>query len=137
MYHLDSDICIELMRGRLPYAYELMRQNDPSLFAIPAIVEAELRTGAAKSAHPRKNLALLERFLAPFSRIPFDSECAATYATIRSYLEKKGCKIGPNDLLIAATAVTHGAVLVSNNAREFSRIPTLRLESWTEMDIDE
>ena len=135
MYYLDSDICIELMKGRLPYAYELMRKSDPALFAIPAIVEAELRTGAAKSDRPRKNLALLERFLAPFARIPFDSECAATYAVIRSQLESEGRKIGPNDLLIAATALAHGAVLVSNNAREFSRIPTLHLESWAEVEL--
>lgn len=135
MYYLDSDICIELMKGRLPYAYDLMSKSDPSLFAIPAIVEAELRTGAAKSDHPQKNLALLERFLAPFERVPFTSECAATYAVIRSQLESEGRKIGPNDLLIAATALTHGAVLVSNNTREFSRIPTLHLESWGEVDI--
>lgn len=135
MYYLDSDICIELMKGRLPYAYNLMSKSDPALFAIPAIVEAELRTGAAKSDHPQKNLALLERFLVPFERIPFTSECAATYAVIRSRLESEGRKIGPNDLLIAATALTHGAVLVSNNTREFSRIPTLHLESWAEMEL--
>lgn len=130
MYYLDSDVCINLMRGKMPEAYELMRNSDPALFAVPAIVEAELRTGAAKSDHPDKNLMVLERFLSPLSRVPFDSSCAIAYGSIRSFLEQSGNKIGPNDLLIAATAQANNAVLVTGNAREFSRIPTLQIESW-------
>lgn len=132
MYFLDSDICIDLLRGSLPIAYDLMRRSDPALFAVPAIVEAELRLGAEKSDHPRKNRMLVERFLMPFERIPFDSECAVAYARIRASLECRGLPIGPNDLLIAATALSRGAVLVTGNTREFSRIEGLSIESWTE-----
>ena len=70
MYFLDSDVCINLLRGRLPLARQLMRQSDPRLFGIPAVVEAELRTGARKSVRAQENQLLLERFLDPFARIP-------------------------------------------------------------------
>ncbi len=132
MYYLDSDICIHLMRGNLPIAYDLMSKSDPSLFAVPAIVEAELRTGTAKSDHPKKNLLLLERFLAPFARIAFDSSCAVAYGKIRAHLEEKGQKIGPNDMLIAAITQANNAVLVTGNVREFSRVPNLSIENWSE-----
>ena len=135
MYLLDSDICIEFLRGKLPKAYELMRASNPSLFGIPAIVEAELRTGAYKSERQQENLLLLERFLSPFSIIPFDSKCAVAYGKIRARLEADGTRIGPNDLLIAATAMANEAVLVSSNTREFSRVPGLELEDWAEVEI--
>ena len=123
------------MRGKLPTGYEVMRNNDPQLFGIPTIVEAELRTGVLKSEKPRTNRLLLESFLAPFRIIPFDSRCAIEYARIRASLEAAGQKIGPNDTLIAATAIAHGAVLVTNNTREFERIEGLDLESWHEIEL--
>lgn len=135
MYLLDSCICIDFMRGKLPTGYEVMRNNDPQLFGIPTIVEAELRTGVLKSEKPRTNRLLLESFLAPFRIIPFDSRCAIEYARIRASLEAAGQKIGPNDTLIAATAIAHGAVLVTNNTREFERIEGLDLESWHEIEL--
>ena len=133
MYLLDSCVCIDLMRGKLPIAYDLMRKSDPKLFGIPAIVVAELRFGAEKSANPKRNHLLCERFLAPFEIIPFDALCAAAYGPIRNQLREEGCLIGPNDLLIAATAVARQATLVSNNDREFTRVKGLRVESWHEM----
>ena len=135
MYLLDSCICIDFMRGKLPTGYEVMRNNDPQLFGIPTIVEAELRTGVLKSEKPRTNRLLLESFLAPFRIIPFDSRCAIEYARIRASLEAAGQIIGPNDTLIAATAIAHGAVLVTNNTREFERIEGLDLESWHEIEL--
>lgn len=132
MYLLDSDICIELMRGNLPIAFELMSHSDPKLFGIPSIVEGELRTGALKSDHPKKNMLLLERFLSPFQSIAFDNKCAIAYSKIRSSLESQGAKIGPNDTLIAATALANGATLVTHNTREFKRVANLELEDWSE-----
>ncbi len=132
MYLLDSDICIELMRGNLPIAFKLMSNSDPQLFGIPCIVEAELRTGALKSDHPKKNLLMLERFLSPFQLVPFDSKCAVAYAKVRSQLESEGNKIGPNDTLIAATTIANNAVLVTHNVREFKRVSSLELEDWAE-----
>lgn len=135
MYLLDSCICIDFMRGRLPYGYEVLKGGDPRLYAVPAIVEAELRTGAEKSKDPAKNRRVLETFLLPFKIIPFDSRCALKYAFLRSRLEAEGRKIGPNDMLIAATALAYDAVLVSNNDREFKRVPGLTIESWYEEDL--
>ena len=135
MYLLDSCVCIDLMRGKLPYAYELMRASDPKLFAVPAIVVAELHFGAEKSANPQKNRMLTERFLAPFDIVPFDAKCAHAYGVIRNQLREDRCLIGPNDLLIAATAVANQAMLVSNNDNEFKRVKGLRLESWYEVEF--
>lgn len=136
MFFLDSDICINLMRGKLPTTYNHIRNNSPEIFGIPAAVEAELRCGATKSNQPVENLLLLERFLAPFASVPFDRQCAIAYGHIRANLEQRGMKIGPNDLFIAATAVAHGAVLVTGNTREFDRVDGLVAESWDEVEID-
>ncbi len=135
MFFLDSDICINLMRGKLPTTYGHIRQSSPELFGIPAVVEAELRCGAVKSDAPGKSLLLLERFLAPFASIPFDRQCAIAYAHIRADLERRGKKIGPNDMLIAATAVAHGAVLVTDNVHEFGRVNGLMVESWEDVEL--
>ena len=137
MYLLDSCICIDLMRGKLPYAYDLMRASDPKLFAVPAIVVAELSYGVEKSSNPERNRLLTERFLAPYEVIPFDNACALAYGTIRNQLRMEGCTIGPNDLFIAATAIARQATLVTNNVREFQRVRGLHVESWYEVELDE
>ena len=135
MFVLDSCICIDLMRGNLPYAYKLMRKNDPSMFKIPAVVAAELYFGAENSERPSENYLKVEQFLQPFEILPFDDLCARAYAPVRKALYAQGKPIGPNDLLIAATAIAHQAALVSNNDREFARIEGLRLENWYEFSL--
>lgn len=135
MYLFDSDTCIEMLRGRMPATVRLMRESASDLFGVPTIVEAELRLGARRSRNPEANRLLLERFLAPLAAVPFTSQCAMAYADIRADLQSRGCLIGPNDLLIAATAKANEAVLVSNNVREFSRVRGLSLESWCEVDF--
>lgn len=134
MYLLDSCICIDFMRGRLPYAYDLMRNSDPRLFKIPAIVEGELRVGVEKSTQPKKARWIVDEFMLPFEVLPFDSRCAHEYSRIRSSLERADKRIGHNDLLIAATALANNAVLVTNNVDEFKRVPGLSLECWYEME---
>lgn len=135
MYLLDSDICINLLRGKLPHTLELMRKSDPRIFGIPAVVEGELRTGALKSANPQKNRQLIENFLAPYKSIPFDQAASIAYSEIRAALERQGNAIGPNDPLIAATAVANGATLVTGNLREFCRVDGLAIENWEEADL--
>ncbi len=135
MYLIDSCVCIDLMRGKLPTVYKIMRESDPRLFAVPAIVVSELYFGIEKSANPAKNLLITERFLAPFAVVPFDGNCAKAYGAIRNQLRKEGQLIGFNDLFIAATAIAHQASLVTSNVREFKRIKGLRVEDWAESDI--
>jgi tRNA(fMet)-specific endonuclease VapC len=72
----------------------------------------------------------LEAGLGHIQRVPFDSAAAITAAHIRIELEKRGSTIGPLDMLIAGTAVSRGAALVTNNAAEFSRVPGLRVQDW-------
>lgn len=135
MYFLDTDTCIEILRGKLPYAHKRMRESSPELFGIPAIVVAELRLGAQNSRDPEEGNRAVDSFLRPFHVIPFDEPCAFHYADIRHDLQKQGTMIGANDLLIAATALAHGAVLVTNNTREFLRVKGLHIESWAEIDL--
>ena len=134
MYFFDSNIIIEFLRGRLPYALELLNNTDTRLVKIPAMVEAELLLGAAKSAKPERNRLAVETLLCNFEVVPFDSRCAHIYAQVRSELERAGKIIGPNDLTIAATVLAHDGTLATNNVREFKRIPQLKLLSLAEGD---
>jgi tRNA(fMet)-specific endonuclease VapC len=79
-----------------------------------------------------KNRKALGMFLAPLQILPFDGECLWFYAEIRASLEKNGLSIGPMDTLIAAQALSIDGTLVTNNLKEFSRVPKLKLENWLE-----
>lgn len=135
MYALDTCICIDFLRGKMPYAYEMFKRTDPRLFAIPSIVEAELLLGAEKSANPGRRRQAVEEFLLPFQILPFDHRCAYIYAQLRGQLEREGHPIGANDLIVAATALANQCTLVTNNVDEFKRVPGLPLESWYEMNL--
>lgn len=135
MYLLDTNVLIDLSHGKLNTGYDLMRQSDASLFKVPAIVKAELLLGAAKSQRPEQTRFRLESLLLPFEILPFDDRCADFYVKIRAALEAQGKTIGANDYIIAATALAHSAVLVTNNVKEFQRVPGLALESWEEVDF--
>lgn len=137
MYVFDTNIVIEFLRGRLPGALELLRNTDCRLIKIPAIVEAELLLGAHKSRDPEKGERAVESLLCNYEVLPFDSACAHAYARIRADLERSGQVIGPNDLIIAATALAHDAILATNNVREFQRVPNLRIMALAEVELSE
>ena len=84
------------------------------------------------SSNPARNEQSLLRFLLPLSILPFGPAEASEYGEIRTYLQKQGTPIGPMDTLIAAHARSEGLILVTNNIREFERVPDLELENWTE-----
>ena len=84
--------------------------------------------GAFRSKRQTQNLERTNAFLAGFQSLPFGDEAACRHALIRAELRTKGYLIGPNDLLIAATALAHGAILVTHNSAEFSRVPGLLIE---------
>ncbi len=97
-----------------------------------AITLAELRCGIAASQRRAVNLAKLELFLAIFEIAPFDAPAATAYGSLRAQLQARGTPIGPLDTLIAAHALALGATVVTNNVREFGRVPGLKVENWLE-----
>jgi tRNA(fMet)-specific endonuclease VapC len=127
---LDTDICIYAMKQNAKVLDRLLSRNRADV-AVSVITEAELRTGAAKSASPVKTAHLVENFLLALAVVDFTSSDATTYAHLRAKLERAGTPIGPLDTLIAAQAVSRKLVLVTNNEREFGRVPGLRLENWS------
>jgi tRNA(fMet)-specific endonuclease VapC len=129
-YLLDTNACIRLLNGTSPTLVARMSCSDPTQISLCSVVRGELLYGARKSARPADNLRLLESFFEPLGSLPFDDASADRYGVIRAELERSGTPIGPNDLMIAATALAHGAILVTNNVKEFSRVAGLRLEDW-------
>jgi tRNA(fMet)-specific endonuclease VapC len=105
--------------------------HNPDTIRIPSIVAAELVHGAEKSLNTERSMEQVKKFLMQFEITPFDTLAAYSYGKIRASLEKQGQIIGPNDLIIAATALSRNGILVTNNTREFSRVQDLVLEDWT------
>jgi tRNA(fMet)-specific endonuclease VapC len=126
---LDTNTLIHYLRGREPVVSRL-RGASPRELAIPSIVTCEIECGTLKIGSARRR-AVVSELLASVVQVPFDREAALESARIRIDLETRGLVIGPIDLLIAGTAVSRGAVLVTNNTKEFSRIKGLRLSDWT------
>lgn len=134
MICLDTNVVIAAITGRPPrvraHLEEVMAEGEVP--AIPAIVLFELHYGILKSARAEQNATLLSTFLTlDFDSWPFEAEDAEEAGDIRATLEQAGTPIGPYDVLIAAQARRHDAVLVTANTREFSRVPGLRLEDWS------
>ncbi len=130
MYLLDTNVCIHLLNNKHSQVETHFRRCAPSDIAVCSIVKAELLFGARHSKRVEANLQLLNHFFAPLSSLPFDDRCAEEYGVIRADIRSQGKIIGPNDLLIAAIARAHDAILVTHNTHEFSRITGLRLADW-------
>jgi len=128
---LDTNTCIYIINNRPPEVLERFRSYKAGEVGISSIAASELAYGVAKSGS-MKNRKALDMFLAPLQILPFDSECLWFYAEIRASLEKNGLSIGPMDTLIAAQALSIDGTLVTNNLKEFSRVPKLKLENWFE-----
>lgn len=128
-YLLDTDICIYVINARPPEVLQQFLAHEADGLGISAVTAAELYFGLRKSGS-RRNLALLERFIAPLEVAEFGADAARVYGDLRSQLEGKGTPIGPLDMMIAAHALALDVTLVSNNLREFKRVPKLRLENW-------
>jgi tRNA(fMet)-specific endonuclease VapC len=129
-YMLDTNICVSLIRQKQRGLIERLTSHDPDEVGVSIITVAELSYGAQKSAQPSQNLRALEQFLLPLEVADFDQSATDTYGLVRAHLEKNGNPIGSMDMLIGAHALSLGVVLVTNNIREFKRIPNLRVEDW-------
>ena len=130
-FMLDTNICVELIRGRGEAVLRRMEQFAIDEIAISSITLAELQYGVGKSANPTKHSSLLAEFCAPLAILSFADEAATEYGRVRAALERAGIPIGPLDTLIAAHALAEGCTLVTNNEREFQRVPGLAAENWT------
>ena len=128
-YLLDTNIVIYVIKRRPPQALDIFNQHAGRM-AISAITLAELHHGVEKSSDPAANLAVVEDFCSRLEVLPYAAKAAQHYGAIRSALEKLGQPIGVNDLHIAAHARSEGLTLVTNNLREFERVPALQLENW-------
>ena len=129
-YSLDTDTCIAFLRRHLSVLDTRFAAHAPEEIVVSAPVRGELFFGAARSKDPVRARQGVDAFLERFASLPFDDAAADTYGRIRVSLAASGSPIGPNDLLIAAIALTASATLVTHNTREFGRIPGLLLEDW-------
>lgn len=129
-YMLDTNTCIYIINRSPKQVYERLKKLSLGEVGISVITFCELQYGVAKSAKPVENQLALTEFLAPLEVLDFTSACAAPYGEIRADLNKKGCPIGNNDLLIASHAISEGLVLISNNLKEFARVEGLQCENW-------
>ncbi|OGI45442.1 MAG: hypothetical protein A2151_04710 [Candidatus Muproteobacteria bacterium RBG_16_65_34] len=134
-YLLDTDACIYLMTDREPRRRANILAHLEALPAdeivyLSSVTVMELSYGAHKGRWSKANTELLEQFLLDFAVAPFDEKAAHIGGALRATLEKKGKPIGPLDTLIAAHALGLGTALVTNNARELSRVPGLKVKNW-------
>jgi tRNA(fMet)-specific endonuclease VapC len=129
-YLLDTNLCIYALKHRPPEVLERLEEVGRGAVALSVISVLELRQGAERSRDAALAHSRLDYFLAPISILPFDEEAACIGARIRTDLSRRGCPIGDFDSLIAACALARDLTLVTNNLREFERIPDLRTASW-------
>ena len=129
---LDTNICIFSIKNTYPKLNEKIVSFSKKDISLSTIVVSELYYGVKKSKS-KKNLERLTLFLSCFNIIDFNITAAEIYGSIRSNLEVKGKTIGPYDLQIASQALADKAILVTNNTKEFSRIPKLKTEDWTKL----
>jgi tRNA(fMet)-specific endonuclease VapC len=128
-YMLDTNICIYLIKDKLPGLRQQFRQADGRV-CLSTITLGELIFGAEKSEWRIQNLEALERFADRMPVLPFDAEAAAHYGELRAGLSRAGTPCGPLDTQIGAHARSRSLIVVTNNRREFDRMPGLRVENW-------
>jgi len=135
MYMLDTNICIYIIKEKPKEVINKFKTFNISDICISSVTAAELHYGVQKSQNVEKNRDALTMFLSPLEILPFDDEAAYEYGIIRADLEKRGEIIGAMDMMIAAHAKALKATIVTNNEKEFRRIPSLNIENWIKYNI--
>lgn len=130
-YLLDTNICIYLIKNKPRKLLVRIQKTPLNEIAVSSITIAEMEYGIAKSTKPAESRLALMKFLLPFEIVDFTEDAAPYYGSIRCDLQKRGVPIGNMDLMIASIALAHRLTLVTNNVKEFSRIPNLKIENWT------
>ncbi len=129
-YMLDTDICSYLMKGKSETLVARLQSVPVSAICMSAITKSEILFGIAVSPRPQKDRAAFDFLIQHVQVHDYPAGAADAYGEIRAALKSQGTLIGPNDLLIAAHARFLGLTLVTNNLREFSRVPGLKVENW-------
>ena len=131
-YMLDTNICIYAIKHKPEKVFQKIQTVDPQDVCVSSVTYAELVHGVEKSAAVEKNRLALSMLLANIEILDFDVDAADCYGKIRADLEKKGTPIGLLDMMIAGHAMSMGYTVVTNNVKEFSRVPDLKIENWAE-----
>lgn len=124
---LDTDILVDALRGR-GAARDRLAEASPDDFRVSSVAVAELAYGARLAREPARADLAWRTLLEPLEVVPFDAAAAERHAELR--LALRSSPIGERDLIVAATALAHGLVIVTRNVREFGRVPGVRVESW-------
>lgn len=127
---LDTNICIYIIKQKPLEVLHKFNTYQVGDIGISSLTVAELEFGVQKSQYPAKNQQALAQFLLPLEIVNFDYAAATIYGDIRARLEKQGTPIGSLDTLIAAHALSLQVILITNNIKEFSRVPNLKSENW-------
>ncbi len=129
-YLLDTDIAIELLRGRNQHVADRLAAKNREQVFLSTVTVAELLFGALRSQQPQKSMTLSRQFCSLFQVAGLDYAAAERSSVIRADLEGRGERIGAYDVLIAGIAVTRGCILATHNVREFGRVAGLQIEDW-------
>ena len=129
-YMLDTNICIYIIKQKPENVINRFRQFPISSLVISSITLSELEYGVMKSSKADQNKFALSQFVAPLEILPYGDDAAQYYGNLRAFLESQGTPIGSLDMLIAAHALSVDCTLVTNDEKEFSRVPHLRIENW-------
>lgn len=132
IFLLDTDTLIYILKRRPPSVAARFEKLSPAEVAVSSISMAELTYGAEKSGRPARSRRAVERVAEVLPVLPFDADAARAYGRLRRHLEQRGTPIGALDTLIAAHALALRATLVTNNTREFARVPDLKVENWVD-----
>jgi tRNA(fMet)-specific endonuclease VapC len=131
-YLLDTNICIYIANRKPQGVLEHFQSLKAGDIGISIITHLELVYGAWKSQHREANLQRIQDLERLIPVLPLDTKVSRHYGQLRAELQRKGSPIGAYDFLIAAHALSLGLTLVTNNAREFRRVPQLMVENWVE-----
>jgi tRNA(fMet)-specific endonuclease VapC len=130
MYLLDTNICIYAIKNRPEGILKRIFEKSSDGIFLSSLTVAELEYGVESSRDIEQNRIALMKFLSLFNVLSFDDSDAIPYGKVKASLKREGILIGPIDLLLAAQAISRGLVFVTNNTREFARVPDIRLENW-------
>ena len=127
---LDTNICIYILRNFPQIVKENLKNHKDDKIYISHFTIAELLVGIEKGKFTRTQIEATHKLITTFEVMNFGTKEAEIYAKIRANLEKNGCSIGAMDTLIASVAVTNDLIIVTNNEKEFKRVPNLKIENW-------